>query len=260
VTGPGEPRPPENGARGIREPGTGKPGTGAPDASEPGNAVMGTGEPGTAAPGGPRAPGDGRAGYLDMRVSEFLDVLAAARPDPGGGSAAALAVALAAALCAMTAELSARRLAHAPELAADARGLLRRAAPLAQADADAYADVLAAQRAPAESAGEPREQRVSAALAQASAVPLEVAEIGDRVAALAAEIAARGNPAVRGDALTAARLAASAAQASAGLVRINLAGTPDDPRPARASHLAARAARLAAQAASHAAVGASSGN
>ena len=202
-------------------------------------------------PGGPRAPGAGRIGYLDMRVGEFLDALSAARPDPGGGSAAALTVALAAALCAMTAELSARRLAHAPEIAADARGLLRRAAPLAQADSDTYADVLAAQRAPGEPAGRPREQRISAALAQASAVPLEVAEIGDRVAALATEIAARGNPAVRGDSLTAARLAAAAAQAAAALVRINLAGTPDDPRPARASHLAARAARLAAQAASH---------
>ena len=156
-------------------------------------------------PGGSGAPG--RTAYLDMPVGEFLDELAAARPDPGGGSAAALAVSLAAALCAMTAELSARRLAHAPQLAADARGLLRRAAPLAQADADAYGDVLAAQRAADDPAGRPRKQRISAALAQASVVPLEVAEIGDRVAALAAEIAARGNPAVRGDALTAARLA-----------------------------------------------------
>jgi len=203
-------------------------------------------------PGGPRTPGAGRAGYLDMRVGEFLDELAAAQPAPGGGSAAALAVALAAALCAMTAELSARRLAHAPQLAADARGLLRRAAPLAQADADAYGGVLAAQRAPDEPAGGSRQQRISAALAQASAVPLEVAEIGDRVAALATEIAAGGNPSVRGDALTAARLAAAAAQAAAALVRINLAGVPDDPRSAQASHLADRAARLAAQAESQA--------
>ena len=204
-------------------------------------------------PGEPRPAGTGgAAGYLDMRVGEFLDQLAAARPDPGGGSAAALALSLAAALCAMTAELSARQLAHAPRLAADARGLLHRAAPLAQADADAYGDVLAAIRAPRQPAGRPREERVSAALARASEVPLEVAELGSKVAALAAEIAGRGNPTVRGDALTAARLAAAAAQAAAALVRINLAGTPDDPRPARATRLAGRAARLAAQAASQA--------
>jgi len=35
-------------------------------------------------------------------------------------------------------------------------------------------------------------------------------------------------------------------------VRINLAGTPDDPRSAQASHLADRAVRLAAQAESRA--------
>ena len=76
------------------------------------------------------APGTRRAGYLDMRVGEFLDELAAARPAPGGGSAAALAVALAAALCAMTADLSARQLAQAPQLADESRSLLRRAAPV----------------------------------------------------------------------------------------------------------------------------------
>jgi formiminotetrahydrofolate cyclodeaminase len=184
-----------------------------------------------------------------MPVGEFLDELAAARPAPGGGSAAALAVALAAALCAMTAELSARQLAQAPQLADESRGLLRRAAPLAQADADAYAGVLAALRAPGQPDGRQREEQVSAALARASEVPLEVAEIGDRVAALAADIADRGNPAVRGDALAAAQLAAAAARTAAALVQINLAEMPDDPGPARAAHLAAHAAGLATQAA-----------
>ncbi len=220
MTGPGDPRPLPGGGPGARPPGTGR------------------------RPGGPGGPGTGRAGYLGMRVGEFLDELAAAGPAPGGGSAAALAVALAAALCAMTAELSARQLAQAPQLAAESRGLLRRAAPLAQADADAYGGVLAARRAPARP-GRPREEQVSAALARACEVPLEVAELGDRVAALAADIAGRGNPAVRGDALTAAQLAAAAAQAAAALVQINLAGMPGDPRPTRAAH----AARLAAQAA-----------
>ena len=195
------------------------------------------------------APGTRRAGYLDMRVGEFLDELAAARPAPGGGSAAALAVALAAALCAMTADLSARQLAQALQLADESRSLLRRAAPLAQADADAYGGVLAARREPGQPGGPPRAERVSAALARATEVPLVVAGRGDRVAALAADIAGRGNPAVRGDALTAARLAAAAAQAAAALVQINLAGAPGDARPVRATHLAARAARAAALAA-----------
>jgi methenyltetrahydrofolate cyclohydrolase len=211
--------------------------------------VTGSGEPRppAATPDEAHGPGSGRAGYLDMPVGEFLDELAAARPAPGGGSAAALAVALAAALCAMTAELSARQLAQASQLAAQARGLLRRAAPLAQADADAYADVLAALRAPGHTGARQREEQVSAALARASEVPLEVAELGDRVVALAADVADRGNPAVRGDALAAAQLAAAAARTAAALVQINLAEMPDDPRPARAAHLAAHAAGLAAQ-------------
>jgi formiminotetrahydrofolate cyclodeaminase len=149
----------------------------------------------------------------------------------------------------MTAELSVRHLAQAPGLAAEARALLRRAAPLAQADADAYAGVLAALRAPGQPDGRQREEQVSAALTRASEVPLEVAELGGRVAALAADIADRGNPAVRGDALAAAQLAAAAARTAAALVHINLAETPDDPGPARAAQWAADAARLAAQAA-----------
>ena len=224
MTGSGEPRPLAGGGPGARE-------------------------PTAAAPGEPHEPGSGRAGYLDMRVGEFLDELAAARPAPGGGSAAALAVALAAALCAMTAELSARQLAQASQLAAQARGLLRRAAPLAQADADAYADVLIALRAPGHTDVRQREEQVSAALARASEVPLEVAELGDRVAALAADVADRGNPAVRGDALAAAQLAAAAARTAAALVQINLTGMPEDPRPAQAAQWAADAAGQATQAA-----------
>ena len=197
---------------------------------EPGTGEPGGGKPATAVPGGPDGPGTGRSGYLDMRVGEFLDELAAA-------------------LCAMTAELSARQLAQASQLAAQARGLLRRAAPLAQADADAYADVLIALRAPGHTDVRQREEQVSAALARASEVPLEVAELGDRVAALAADVADRGNPAVRGDALAAAQLAAAAARTAAALVQINLTGMPEDPRPAQAAQWAADAAGQATQAA-----------
>ena len=89
---------------------------------------------------------------------------------------------------------------------------------------------------------------MAAALSQASVVPMEVAEIGAELAAVAAAIAAGGNPNVRGDAVTAALLAAAGSRAAAALVRINLAGAEDDDRPARAEHLAAGAARLAASA------------
>jgi len=177
--------------------------------------------------------------YLDMTVGGFLDALSATTPDPGGGSVAALAVTLAAGLCMMTAGLSGRHLPGAEQMADQARSLRDRAAPLAQADAEAYRAVLAAMRTP----GGPGE-----ALSRACATPMEVAEIGAEVAALAAAVATGGNPNVRGDAITAALLAAAASRAAAALVRINLAGAPGDVRPARAEQLAAEATDLAATA------------
>jgi len=184
--------------------------------------------------------------YLDMTVGRFLDALSATTPDPSGGGVAALAVALAAGLCVMTAGLSARQLPEAPRLAEQARRLRDRAAPLAQADAEAYRAVIAALRARDPAA--PGEPRMAAALSQACVVPMEVAEIGAELAAVAAAIAAGGNPNVRGDAVTAALLAAAGSRAAAALVRINLAGAEDDDRPARAERLAAGAALLAASA------------
>ena len=192
--------------------------------------------------GGPETPGPAPA-YLDMPVGRFLDALSATTPDPSGGGVAALAVALAAGLSVMTAGLSARHLPEAQRLAERARQLRDRAAPLAQADAEAYRAVITALRA--RDAAAPSQPQIAAALSQASVVPMEVAEIGAEVAAAAATIASGGNPNVRGDAVTAALLAAAGSRAAAALVRINLTGAEDDDRPVRAERLAAEAARLA---------------
>jgi methenyltetrahydrofolate cyclohydrolase len=215
-------------------------------------------------------PAPGR--YLDLPVGQFLAGLSAPTPDPGGGAVAALAVTLAASLCAMTAALSTRQLpgagragtaaphpagdaTPAPHPAGDATpapatgggaawlarraGQLRdQAAPLAQADADGYRAVLAARRAGDADA-------VQAALSAACEVPMRVAEIAVAVAGIAATVAASGNPAVRGDAVTAALLAAAGAGSAALLVQINLAGAADDARPGRAARLAAEAEQLA---------------
>jgi formiminotetrahydrofolate cyclodeaminase len=128
--------------------------------------------------------------------------------------------------------------AGAAGIVAEAQCLRERAAPLAQADAEAYRAVITALR--------DREQSVGGALSAASTVPMEVAEIGARVAALAATIAERGNPNVRGDAITAALLAAAGSGAASELVRINLAQARGDDRPAQAQQFASEAARHAA--------------
>ena len=62
------------------------------------------------------------------------------------------------------------------------------------------------------------------------------------MAVLARAVAKAGKPALRGDALAGADLAAAAARAAARLVEIDLAEAPDDGRLARAEAAAARAA------------------
>jgi methenyltetrahydrofolate cyclohydrolase len=222
------------------------------------------------APGGPdsRPPGhhdhagdaDPRA-YLDQPVSEFLASLSAGHAAPGGGSAAALAVALGASLCAMAARLSAQQLSglDIEFLVAEAERLRGSAASLIQADAESYRGVVAALRdqpgaEPAATGqlmdpdAEHRRLRIDAALSEAATIPMEVLELAAQTARLAARLAADGNPRLRGDAITAALLAEAGARAAAVLVSINLATLPGDDRPARADGLlneTARAVRAA---------------
>lgn len=168
--------------------------------------------------------------FLDLSLHEFLGLLADGQPAPAAGGAVAVAVALGASLCAMAASLSTRQLADAADLQARAEQLAYTTAPLADADAEAYRAVIAARRHGGD---------VDGALSAAADVPLQVAEAGVQVAALAARLAAEGNPNTRGDALTAGLLAAAATRASCALVRINLAEAGSDERLTRVSALLA---------------------
>jgi methenyltetrahydrofolate cyclohydrolase len=183
------------------------------------------------------------SGYLDLSLAEYLDQVAAATAAPGAGAVAATTVALAAGLAAMAAGLSRRQLAEAEELAGRMRGLQEQVKPLAQADADAYTGVLSAQSLPRDDPE--RSVAVQGALSRAADVPLEIAEVGVAVLDAAADVARRGNPNLRGDALTACLLAQAGVRAAAALVQLNLSDDRD-PRRERAAKLAdaARAASL----------------
>jgi formiminotetrahydrofolate cyclodeaminase len=124
----------------------------------------------------------------------------------------------------------------AEDAAARARRLRERALPLVLRDAEAYEAVLRATPADRPSA-----------LAGASAVPLELAELGAEVAEVAAAVAESGKPGLRGDAAAGAILGAAAARVAANLVAINLAGRPDE-RVRRGAELAAAASVSAEQA------------
>ena len=182
--------------------------------------------------------------YLEEPLAGFLESVASAEPAPGGGAAAAGAVALAAGLSVMSARLSAGHLDDADELAERAERLRQHAVPLAQEDARVYGRVLDAYRAPDDGDPEARRERIRAALAGAADVPLDIAEAGAEVGEISARLARAGNPNLRGDTVAAALLAE--VRAAAVLVEINTeAGGIAGDRVRRAEEFVTRAAGAA---------------
>jgi formiminotetrahydrofolate cyclodeaminase len=184
---------------------------------------------------------------LELSVRELLERLAAEDAAPAAGSVAALAVAMAAALISKVAKAS-PDWPDAGAAVAQAERLRRRTAPLAQSDADAYEEALAALHLPEQLEPEVRDMAIGQVLNRAAEIPLVVAEAGADVACLAAEAADRGTPERRADAIAAALLAEAATRAAANLVAVNLTVTPEDERllQARAvTELASAAARSA---------------
>jgi formiminotetrahydrofolate cyclodeaminase len=169
-----------------------------------------------------------------VSLETFVAALAERTPAPGGGAGAAAGCALGAALAEMAARFAGR-----DEDAAHAAALRDTAMRLGEADMTAYAPVLEAQRLPADDPERPA--RVAAAKSAAAEVPLAIAETSAQAAELARALARAGRPALVGDALAGADLAAGAARAAARLVEINLAGARGDPRVARARAAVARA-------------------
>lgn len=190
-------------------------------------------------------------------MHDFLEQVAARVPAPGGGGAAAVTTALAAGLVAMAARFSDAQLPAAADLAGQADQLRGRAVALADQDAAAYRAVLDAYRLPKAGDTGQRRERIGVALHAATATPVEIAEIAANVAELAAEVAAQGNPNLRGDATVAAHLAEASARGAAALVRINtaLGGLPGELSERASSAVAAAQAAAARVSAGHAGAG-----
>lgn len=184
---------------------------------------------------------------LDLRLREFLDVVASEEPTPGGGSAAALAVAISAGLLAMVARAS-PDWPEAGAVVAQAERLRKRTTPLAQRDAEAYEEALVTLRLPDRVESEVRDAAVGGALSRSVEVLLVIAEAAVDAAFLAALVADRGTPERRGDAIAAALLAEAGARAAASLVAVNLTMTADDDRVVHAKTLAETAAQSAREA------------
>jgi methenyltetrahydrofolate cyclohydrolase len=184
---------------------------------------------------------------LDGSLRELLDSLSSDEPAPAAGSVAAIAVSMAAGLIAKTARGSPNWLEGASAVA-QAEKLRRKTAPLAQSDADAYLEALAALHLPEQLETEVRDMALGQVLARAAEIPLAIAEAGADVACLAAVAADRGEPNRRPEAVAAAMLAAAGARVAAYLVATNLTVKPDDPRVNRALAVADVAAGAAEEA------------
>ena len=185
--------------------------------------------------------------YLDLRLGDFLERLGSGKPAPGSGSASALTVAFAAGLVVMVARRSADSWEESAGVAAQALSLQARAAPLALADAQVWAQALEALESAEDEAAGPNGE-LEQKLDLSAAVPVQIAEAAADTAVLAALAAELGEGAYRPDAAAAAVLAAAGARAAAHLVAVNLAVQEGDDRLVRARASEETAAGAAARA------------
>jgi formiminotetrahydrofolate cyclodeaminase len=184
---------------------------------------------------------------LDATLGSFMERVASPDNPLGGGSAAAVVVGIAAALVGMAARASSEWKEAAGAIV-QADKLRSRSAPLAQSDADVFAEARETLSRRSTLEPERRDETIRMALAQAAEVPLLIAATACDVSALAAHVAENGAGEVRGDAGVAAVLAESAARAAANLVQVNLATMPDDERLGRARRFVSESAAHARRA------------
>ena len=171
--------------------------------------------------GGKTAVGGLRAG-----IEPFIEQLAAPTATPGGGSAAAASGAMAAGLAGMVASMSRGKKAYL-QYESELSEAIARLAQLREelkaaidADAEAYNVVMKAYKAAKDSTDGGR--AISAALEQATSVPLGVAEAAVEVERIANGLRAITNPKMSSDLTTAIALAKAAVAGALANVEVNL--------------------------------------
>jgi formiminotetrahydrofolate cyclodeaminase len=177
----------------------------------------------------------GTAAIRAQTVEDFLDALASDSPTPGGGAVAAVAGAAGAALIAMVCRLTIdkkgyedaweRCRAILPE-AEDARAAFLE---LADRDASAFDDVMAAFKLPKGTAEEKaaRSIAIQRGYETAAAVPLEIAQRAVAAMRLARDVTEIGNAHAASDGASAAQMLSAAARCAILNVEINAAALKD---------------------------------
>jgi formiminotetrahydrofolate cyclodeaminase len=185
-------------------------------------------------------------GGLRAGVEPFVEQLAAPTATPGGGSASAAAGAMAAGLAVMVASMSRGKkayLQYESQLSAAIASLtpLREQLKAAiDADAESYNSVMKAYKAAKASQEKSGDEFIEAALKQATAVPLGVAEKAYEVAQVVKLLAPVTNPNMKSDLTTASALAVAAITGALANVEINLSSLKDESFVAEMRRRAAR--------------------
>jgi glutamate formiminotransferase/formiminotetrahydrofolate cyclodeaminase len=148
-------------------------------------------------------------------LSDFLTMVADAKPTPAGGSVAALVGALAASLGVMGA-----RLGEQPNREQRLLELGRQLHRLVQADTAVYTELMDAYKIPKQHPD--RLHAISIALQHATEVPLEIAELSCEVARFLHTLRERGKPTIQPDLTVGLIVAIAAAQAGLVTVRTNI--------------------------------------
>jgi len=168
-------------------------------------------------------------------VVTFLDELASSAPAPGGGSAAALAAAIGAALVSMVANLTLGKKQYA-DVQVDAQRILARSEALRhkcqdllEEDVSAYTQVSQVYKMPKDTEEQKaaRAEAMQKALKNATAVPMELAQVCVEILELCPESAQKGNINAVSDVGVGALMAEAALRAAALNVLINLGSIKD---------------------------------
>jgi glutamate formiminotransferase/glutamate formiminotransferase/formiminotetrahydrofolate cyclodeaminase len=151
----------------------------------------------------------------DPTLSDFLTAVAAAKPTPAGGSVAALVGSLAASLGVMGARLDSRT--DEEQRLTQLQDRLHR---LVQEDAEAYSKLVQAYKIPKHDPDRP--QSITAALHQATEVPLTIAEMSCETGRLLLTLCKSAKPLVRSDLTVGIHIALAAATAGCHTAKVNI--------------------------------------
>jgi|SRR5579859_215821 len=168
--------------------------------------------------------------FAEMKLSDFLEKVAAKTPTPGGGSVSAAVGALGAALGVMTARYS-----EVPEAESILDEVKKEFLVLVDSDAEAYGQVNSAMSLPKDSDDTKRRRKeaLQIALGEASEIPLKGMLLSVRGLKALADLAPKCNKHLTSDLSSAATFLESALAGCAENVRVNAVALTDKVRRGR---------------------------